>query len=236
MRNGSARRTSATCRIAGWYRGAKMKPIPVSRMQRATSAGGSIRAPSASRTSALPQREVLARLPCLAMRAPRREDEHRGGGDVEQIQRVAPGAADVAERRPQLLTGTRTIFSRITDAIAASARGCSRTPGTPRGTAPPHTARTPPPPSVSPPASRPAPGCRAPPRAAGRSSGAIRSPGFAGAGRARELVSYESSHLHQNRALCLPPVYHTGPPIIPLRRYPARGRRASSPATGRYLL
>src|SRR3990172_4197175 len=48
-----------------------MNPTPARSMHSATWYGvRSIFAPSASSTSALPQREVIARLPCLATRAP----------------------------------------------------------------------------------------------------------------------------------------------------------------------
>ncbi len=57
--------------IAGWNDGAYMKPIPTSRMQRATCSGvASIRTPSPSSTSALPHWLVAERLPCFASRAP----------------------------------------------------------------------------------------------------------------------------------------------------------------------
>ena len=59
------------CRNAGWWDGANMKPRPVSSRQRDTPSGlRSIRAPSASSTSALPQRDVADRLPCFATATP----------------------------------------------------------------------------------------------------------------------------------------------------------------------
>ena len=48
-----------------------MKPIPTSSMQAATASGPSaIWTPSASSTSAEPQAELAARLPCLAILTP----------------------------------------------------------------------------------------------------------------------------------------------------------------------
>ncbi len=67
----SARRTGTMCLNAGWWAGANMKPRPHSSRQRATASGSrSMRAPRASSTSALPQREVAERLPCLATATP----------------------------------------------------------------------------------------------------------------------------------------------------------------------
>ena len=49
-------------------------------------------------TSALPMGEVLARLPCLATRAPpRRGHERDGRGDVKGAQAVAAGADDIED-------------------------------------------------------------------------------------------------------------------------------------------
>ena len=48
-----------------------MKPMPASRMQREIASGASsMRTPSAASTSAAPQREDSARLPCLATGTP----------------------------------------------------------------------------------------------------------------------------------------------------------------------
>ena len=67
----SSTRVGPTFFIAGWWAGANMKPMPASAMQRATSAGArSILTPSAESTSAAPEREESARLPCLATGTP----------------------------------------------------------------------------------------------------------------------------------------------------------------------
>src|SRR5712691_7652200 len=64
-------RTGPAWRIAGWNSGANMNPMPVSATHRATASGPrSMRTPSASRTSALPQALVAARFPCFATRPP----------------------------------------------------------------------------------------------------------------------------------------------------------------------
>ena len=67
----SSTRVGPTFFIAGWCAGANMKPMPASRMQRATPSGASsIATPSAPSTSAAPEREDSARLPCLATGTP----------------------------------------------------------------------------------------------------------------------------------------------------------------------
>jgi len=67
----SSTRVGPTCFIAGWCAGANMKPMPASRMHREIASGArSMRTPSAARTSAAPQREESARLPCLATGTP----------------------------------------------------------------------------------------------------------------------------------------------------------------------
>src|SRR5918995_3447918 len=69
--NGSSARTGTTCRIAGWWVRANIKPMPTSSMHRLTSLGSSpISAPRPSKTSAEPAWLVAARLPCLAMVTP----------------------------------------------------------------------------------------------------------------------------------------------------------------------
>jgi hypothetical protein len=67
----SSRRIGATWRMAGWWSGANMKTIPASSSTRASCSGErSSRTPSISSTSALPQREVKLRFPCLATITP----------------------------------------------------------------------------------------------------------------------------------------------------------------------
>ena len=71
VRTASSLRTGTTKRVAPWWAGANMKPKPTSAMQRATASGlRSIRTPSASSTSAEPDRPVAERLPCLATAQP----------------------------------------------------------------------------------------------------------------------------------------------------------------------
>ena len=69
--------------------------------RRPTSASWSIRMPSASSTSAEPEREVIARLPCLATGHPGRgHDECRRRRDVERAAPVAAGPDDVDRAVP----------------------------------------------------------------------------------------------------------------------------------------
>src|SRR5918994_23175 len=71
VRTASSLRTGTTKRVAPWWAGANMNPKPACSMQRATASGArSIRTPSASRTSAEPDRPVAERLPCLATAHP----------------------------------------------------------------------------------------------------------------------------------------------------------------------
>ena len=67
----SSRRTGAAFPAAGWNTGANMKPMPASARHRCTPpASRSILTPSASSTSAEPQCDDAARLPCLATGTP----------------------------------------------------------------------------------------------------------------------------------------------------------------------
>ena len=86
VRTASSLRTGTTKRVAPWWAGANMNPNPTSLMQRATASGlRSMRTPSASSTSAEPDRPVALRLPCLATAQPVAGGDQRGGrGDVER--------------------------------------------------------------------------------------------------------------------------------------------------------
>jgi hypothetical protein len=71
VRTPSSRRVGAACFIDGWNVGAKRNAMPASRRQRSTTSGGAATCtPSASSTSALPQRLDTERLPCLATGTP----------------------------------------------------------------------------------------------------------------------------------------------------------------------
>jgi hypothetical protein len=67
----SSTRGPATCRMAPWWRGAIMNPIPASRIACSTTGNSaSMFTPSCARTSAEPDREDRLRLPCLATGTP----------------------------------------------------------------------------------------------------------------------------------------------------------------------
>ena len=71
VRTPSARRAAAACFIEGWNVGAKKNPMPASSSDCSTAAGGHATVtPSASNTSALPERLETDRLPCFATRTP----------------------------------------------------------------------------------------------------------------------------------------------------------------------
>lgn len=71
MATPSPLRAGAACLIAGWKALAKQKVIPASSATCRTCSGGSVRStPNASSTSADPELEEAARLPCLTRRTP----------------------------------------------------------------------------------------------------------------------------------------------------------------------
>ncbi len=104
----------------GWCAGANMKPKPSSSIDAAMRSGGSSsRKPSASSTSAEPDADDIARLPCLATRgACSRGDERGGGRDVERVRAVATRAGRVDE-----------VVARRVDRAATCARMPSAQPG-----------------------------------------------------------------------------------------------------------
>ncbi len=101
VRTPRARRIGITAFIAGWSAGAGRKAKRCVRRAAAVASGvRSTGMPRASRTSAEPEREVTARLPCLATRGTGCGcDEGCGGGDVEGSGEVAAGAAGVDTKR-----------------------------------------------------------------------------------------------------------------------------------------
>ena len=71
MRVPSSTRTGATLRMEAWWLWANMKQTPASRRQRDRRAGSRPSfTPSAPSTSAAPEREEAARLPCFATGTP----------------------------------------------------------------------------------------------------------------------------------------------------------------------
>jgi hypothetical protein len=91
-----------------------MKPMPASATQRPTWSGvRSILTPSEASTSAAPERDDSARLPCLATgHAGAGDDEGGAGRDVDRAGAVAAGADHVDGIRGAL---TRSILPRIAE-------------------------------------------------------------------------------------------------------------------------
>jgi hypothetical protein len=97
--------------VAEWWVGANMKPKPTSSTQRPTVAGStSMRAPSASSTSAAPDRPVDERLPCLATVQPA---PAAISAAVEEMLKVG---------RPPPVPTTSSRSSRATSTCAARSR------------------------------------------------------------------------------------------------------------------
>src|SRR4051794_38027335 len=96
-----------------------MKPKPTSAMHSAIAAGSrSMRAPSASSTSAEPQRPVADRLPCFATVAPAAAAS--SAAVVETLKLGAPPPVPAVSTRLLLLTSTRTARSRMVCASPAT--------------------------------------------------------------------------------------------------------------------
>ena len=95
-----------------------MKPIPVSSMQRATASGPRVTlTPSASRTSALPQRLLIPRLPCFATGCPDAATTSAAAVETLKVPQPSPPVPQVSVTGRSVCT--RRAFSRITWAIPA---------------------------------------------------------------------------------------------------------------------
>ena len=100
VRNGSARRTGPTRRMAGCSAGASRNMKPVARRHSAAASGSRVvGTPSASRTSAEPQREVTARFPCLATQAPAPAATSAAAVEIFSVSRPSPPVPQVSTRR-----------------------------------------------------------------------------------------------------------------------------------------
>ena len=95
-----------------------MKPMPASSMHLLTpSASSSIFTPRASSTSALPQPELMPRLPCLATRSPAPATTKAAVVEMLKLPEPSPPVPQVSTTGPETVTGTA--LSRITDASPA---------------------------------------------------------------------------------------------------------------------
>ena len=97
-------------------------------MQAATSSGPrSIRAPSASSTSAEPDRPVAERLPCLAIGTPAPAATNAAVVDTLKVGRAAAGAGGVDETGRSVATGTaRSRIARAMPAISPTVSPLAR--------------------------------------------------------------------------------------------------------------
>ena len=76
-----------------------MNPMPISSIERATRSGGrSIFAPSASSTSADPQRELTERLPCFATRTPAPAITNEAAVEILNVPAASPPVPAVSTR------------------------------------------------------------------------------------------------------------------------------------------
>ncbi len=117
VRTPISRRTGATTFIAGWWIGANMKPMPARAMDAATCSGcSSIAAPSASRTSALPDLDDTLRLPCLATLAPA-----AAATNIEQVEMLK-----VCEPSPPVPTMSIRCVRSATSTVRENSRMTSR--------------------------------------------------------------------------------------------------------------
>ena len=109
----SSRRTGETCRIAGCIAGANMNTIPASARTRAmTGTGASSGMPSASSRSALPQREVYERLPCLATRTPAPAATNAATVEMLNVVTTPPPVPHVSTSSSGRSAGSGTITRR----------------------------------------------------------------------------------------------------------------------------
>ncbi len=119
VRTPSSRRTGAACFIAAWWFGANMNPTPTSLMQRPTCSGVRLMlAPSASMTSALPDFDDTARLPCLATRAPAAAQTKVAAVEMLNVYAASPPVPTTSTRLSGSLTSTFAASSRMTCAAA----------------------------------------------------------------------------------------------------------------------
>jgi thiosulfate dehydrogenase len=133
VRNGNARRTGATIFIAGCMRVASRKAKPCARnVSVADSAVCSVGMSSAASTSADPHREVTARLPCLATRAPAAHATSATAVEMLKVPLPSPPVPQVstsvsrsASVRGSLIAADRMASENPASSAAVSPRSCS---------------------------------------------------------------------------------------------------------------
>ena len=123
------RRIGCTRRIAGCINGAKRKTNPVARRQRTASPGASaVGTPSASNTSADPQRLVRLRLPCLAIFAPAAAAISATAVEILNVPLASPPVPQVSTReaRSSSLNGKVTAVARMASAKPVNSSAVTR--------------------------------------------------------------------------------------------------------------
>src|SRR5207247_651630 len=124
LRMASSRRGAPAKRNDGWKIGANRKPMPTSSMHRATPSGcRSILTPSFSSTSAEPQSDEAARLPCLATRAPQAAATIADRVEMLNVASPSPPVPQVSSRAPSTAMGVAT--ARAARAKPVSSSGVS---------------------------------------------------------------------------------------------------------------
>ena len=114
VRVANSTRVGPTFFIAGWCEGANMKPIPASWTQRPTCSGlRSIFTPSEDNTSAEPERDDSARLPCLATGTP--VPATMKEAQVETLTEPEPSPPVPTTSTASAGAVTRSILARIAD-------------------------------------------------------------------------------------------------------------------------
>src|SRR6266550_1705709 len=114
VRGASSTRVGPTFFIAGWCDGANMKPMPASATQRPTCSGlMSILTPSEESTSAAPERDDSARLPCLATGTPAPARINEAQVETLTEPEPSPPVPTTSTALPGALT--RSIFARMAD-------------------------------------------------------------------------------------------------------------------------
>ena len=109
--------------MARWWRGANMKPMPASAMQRLTRAGVmSMATPSASSTSALPQRLVAERLPCLATVTPAPAAIRAAAVEMLKVWAPSPPVPQVSRMTSASTStfSTRSVMARAMPTISSA--------------------------------------------------------------------------------------------------------------------
>ncbi|MCY1224605.1 hypothetical protein D9M72_367690 [compost metagenome] len=139
----SSRRGTAVCRKEGWNTWAKQNVIPASSALRATrSMGRSSRTPSASRTSADPDDDDDARLPCLTTFAPAPAQTSAAMVEMLTVFSWSPPVPTMSSFSPAMSTGfacasMASTSPAISSTVSPFDRSATRNPAICEGVASP---------------------------------------------------------------------------------------------------